>query len=234
MERIRMKDLPEGERPYEKCLRCGPECLTDAELLAAIIRTGSRGESSLALSERLLALGRPGDGLVALLHHSLTDLTKIRGIGPVKGVQLACVGELSKRAWKRQALEERQTFHSPEEIAAYCMEDMRHLETEEVRALFLDTRQTLLKETVLSRGTVNASVLSPREVLIEALRCRAVSLVLVHNHPSGDPTPSRDDKLLTQRIREAANVIGIPLIDHIVIGDLRFFSFRQENLLIKS
>ena len=111
------------------------------------------------------------------------------------------------------------------------MEDMRHLEKEEIRAMFLDTKQALLKDVLLSRGTVNASVLSPREVLIEALRCRAVTMVLVHNHPSGDPTPSREDINLTRRICEAGGLVGIPLIDHIVIGDLRYLSFREQNLL---
>ncbi len=231
MERIRMKDMPAGERPYEKCLRDGPARLSDAELLSVIIRTGSKGETSLELAEQILNLGEPGDGLVGLLHHSLPDLMKVRGIGMVKGVQLACIGELSRRIWKRKSRSNRLVFTSPQEIADYYMEDMRHLEKEEIRAMFLDTKQTLLKDACLSKGTVNASVLSPREVLIEALRCRAVTMALVHNHPSGDPSPSKEDLALTRRIREAGNLVGITLIDHIIIGDLCYLSFREQNLL---
>ena len=111
------------------------------------------------------------------------------------------------------------------------MEDMRHLEQEEIRVMFLNTKQAMIRDQIMARGTVNASVMTPREVLIEGLRCRAVSMVLVHNHPSGDPTPSRADMLLTQRLKEAGDLVGITLIDHIVIGDRRYLSFREENLM---
>lgn len=231
MERIRMKDLPAENRPYEKCLQAGPKSLSDGELLAVIIRTGSREDTSLALAEKLLALGSPGDGLLGLLHHSLTDLTEIKGIGKVKAIQLLCIGELSRRIWKRKAQERSQTFKHPEDISAYYMEDMRHLEQEEIHAMFFNTKQVMIKELLLARGTVNASVMTPRELLIEALRCRAVSMVLIHNHPSGDTAPSRADILLTRRVKEAGDVIGIQLIDHIIIGDRCYLSFRQQLLL---
>jgi len=231
MERIRMKDLPAENRPYEKCLQAGPKSLSDGELLAVIIRTGSREDTSLALAEKLLALGSPGDGLLGLLHHSLTDLTEIKGIGKVKAIQLLCIGELSRRIWKRKAQERSLTFKHPEDISAYYMEDMRHLEQEEIHAMFFNTKQVMIKELLLARGTVNASVMTPRELLIEALRCRAVSMVLIHNHPSGDTAPSRADILLTRRVKEAGDVIGIQLIDHIIIGDRCYLSFRQQHLL---
>lgn len=231
MERIRMKDLPNEDRPYEKCLRQGPEALEDAELLAVIIRTGSREESSLELAGRILALGSPGEGLLGLLHHSLADFSAIKGVGTVKGAQLLCIGELSRRIWKRKARENALTFEGPEEIAAYYMEDMRHLEQEEIRVMFLNTKQALIRELTLSKGTVNASVITPREILIEALRCLAVGMVLVHNHPSGDPAPSQADKLLTQRIREAGELVGISLLDHIIIGDKEYLSFREQNII---
>ena len=231
MERIRMKDLPAENRPYEKCLQAGPKSLSDGELLAVIIRTGSREDTSLALAEKLLALGSPGGGLLGLLHHSLTDLTEIKGIGKVKAIQLLCIGELSRRIWKRKAQERPQTFKHPEDISAYYMEDMRHLEQEEIHAMFFNTKQVMIKELLLARGTVNASVMTPRELLIEALRCRAVSMVLVHNHPRGDTAPSRADILLTRRVKEAGDVIGIQLIDHIIIGDRCYLSFRQQHLL---
>lgn len=231
MERIRMKDLPNEDRPYEKCLRQGPEALEDAELLAVIIRTGSREESSLELAGRILALGSPGEGLLGLLHHSLADFSSIKGVGTVKGAQLLCIGELSRRIWKRKARENALTFEGPEEIAAYYMEDMCHLEQEEIRVMFLNTKQALIRELTLSKGTVNASVITPREILIEALRCLAVGMVLVHNHPSGDPAPSQADKLLTQRIREAGELVGVSLLDHIIIGDKEYLSFREQNII---
>ena len=215
MERIRIKDLPHKDRPYEKCLSLGPDSLSDTELLA----------------DSLLALGSPGDGLLGLLHHSLDDFTRIKGVGKVKGVQLLCIGELSKRIWKRKASEHTLYFGRPEEISDYYMEDMRHLEQEEIRVMVLNTKQAMVRDQIMARGTVNASVMTPREVLIEGLRCRAVSMVLVHNHPSGDPTPSRADILLTKRLKEAGDLVGITLIDHIVIGDRRYLSFREENLM---
>jgi len=231
MERIRIKDLPHKDRPYEKCLSLGPDSLSDTELLAVILRTGSREGNSLDLADSLLALGSPGDGLLGLLHHSLDDFMGIKGVGKVKGVQLLCIGELSKRIWKRKASEHALYFGHPEEISDYYMEDMRHLEQEEIRVMFLNTKQAMIRDQIMARRTVNASVMTPREVLIEGLRCRAVSMVLVHNHPSGDPTPSRADMLLTKRLKEAGELVGITLIDHVVIGDRRYLSFREENLM---
>lgn len=170
MERIRIKDLPHKDRPYEKCLRLGPDSLSDTELLAVILRTGSREGNSLNLADSLLALGNPGDGLLGLLHHSLDDFMGIKGVGKVKGVQLLCIGELSKRIWKRKASEHALYFGHPEEISDYYMEDMRHLEQEEIRVMFLNTKQAMIRDQIMTRGTVNASVMTPREVLIEGLR----------------------------------------------------------------
>ena len=229
MSEITMKELPLEERPYEKCFTHGPEALSDAELLSVIIRTGTKKDSSLALSRKILE-GEDG-GLLSLLHRSLPELMEIRGIGPVKASQLLCIGELSRRIWRQAASGETLSFHSPEAIAGYYMEEMRHREQEEFRAMFFNTKQVLIKELLVSRGTVNASLATPREIFIEALRYRAVSLILVHNHPSGDPEPSQSDMLLTRRVKEAGSLVGITLLDHIVIGDKRYVSFRQNELL---
>lgn len=231
MERIRMKDLPEPDRPYEKCLRLGPGALSDAELLAVIIRTGSREDSSLELAAKILALGGPGEGLLGLLHHSLADFCKIKGIGRTKGAQLQCVGELSRRIWNRQTRRQPLIFKEPKDIADYYMEDMRHLEREEIRVMYLNTKHSLIREHLVSRGTVNASVVTPREILIEALGCLAVGMILVHNHPSGDISPSQADILITRRVQEAGELVGVSLIDHIIIGDRSFLSFRQEKIM---
>ena len=142
-----------------------------------------------------------------------------------------CIGELSRRIWNCKARETPVSFTHPEQIADYYMEDMRHLEQEEIRVMFLNTQQNLIRDLLVSKGTVNASVVTPREILIEGLRCLAVSMILVHNHPSGDPSPSESDILLTRRVQEAGNVIGISLLDHIIIGDKRFLSFRQQQII---
>lgn len=230
-ERRRMKDIPKEERPYERCLSMGPEHLTEAELLAVLIRTGWADETSLELAQKILALNYPNQGILGLLHLSLEEFLNIKGIGKVKAIQLLCIGELSRRIWKQAAKPKRLILKEPGQIAEYCMEDMRHLEQEQVRALFFDTKQHLLREAVLSKGTVNASVISPREIYIEALRCGAVSLILVHNHPSGDPSPSRNDELLTRRVAEAGQALGIFLLDHIIIGDTTYISLRERGII---
>ena len=230
-KRKKMKDFPAQERPYERCLAMGPEHLTDAELLAVIIRTGSREETSLELAQKILALNYPNGGILGLLHLSLPEFMKIKGIGRVKAIQLLCIGELSRRIWKQGAKAASPDFRDPQDVAVYCMEDMRHLEQEQVRAMFFDTKQKLIRDVTLAKGTVNASVISPREIFIEGLRCGAVSLILVHNHPSGDPAPSRADRMLTGRVKEAGALIGITLIDHIVIGDRCYLSFREQKIL---
>ncbi|MEG1576997.1 MAG: DNA repair protein RadC [Clostridium sp.] len=230
MESLTMKEMPRADRPYEKCLSTGPGSLTDAELLAVILRTGSRGGPSLAVAAKVLNLNYPG-GILGLLHLSLPELMTIKGIGKVKGIELLCVGELSKRIWKTLTIEEAPTFNDPEVISAFYMEDMRHKEQEELHLMMLNTKNILIRESLIFRGTVNASMASPREMFIEAFRYHAVRIILVHNHPSGDPTPSREDGIFTNRVKEAGALLGIPLIDHIVIGDHSYFSFRERGII---
>lgn len=230
MKKIRMKDLPSYDRPYEKCQRLGPEVLSDAELLAVVIRTGSQECNSLQLAYQILSLGDSSEGIHGFLHLSLQQLMNIKGIGMVKATQVLCIGELSKRMWKREAVSAVTSYHDPRAIANYYMEDMRHKEQEELHLMLLNTKNTLIKDIMVSRGTVNASIITPRELLIEALRYRAVYMILVHNHPSGDPTPSKEDLFLTKRVKESGSLIGIQLIDHIVIGDNTYVSFREEGM----
>jgi len=230
MEQRRMKDLPRMDRPYEKCTEGGPEALTDAELLAVILRTGTRGESSLELAKRLLAECQP-EGILGLLHLSLPELMELRGIGQVKGIELLCIGELSRRIWKSLVRENAPVFTDPALISGYYMEDMRHMEQEELHLMMLNTKNVLIRDSLIFRGTVNLSVASPREIFIEAVRYHAVSIILVHNHPSGDPSPSREDKKLTVQIREAGALLGIRLLDHIIIGDQTYFSFKERGIL---
>ena len=231
MDHITMKNLPSELRPYERFLERGARELTDAELLSILLRTGSRGENSLELAERLLALSGPGEGILGLLHFTLPQLMSVRGIGQVKGVQLLCVGELSRRIWKKKAASRHSSFQSPEQVADYYREDLRHCSQEQFYLMMLNTRQVLIGDVLMSKGTVNASLASAREIFIEALRYQAVNLILVHNHPSGDPSPSRADIALTERVKQAGELIGIRLQDHVIIGDDQYVSMKERGYI---
>ena len=215
------------ELPYERFLRFGAENLTEAELLAIIIRTGTREKSALELAEQVLELARyPKEGLLGLYDVSVEELQSISGIGEVKAVKLKCLAELSMRintARARAGI----NFKSSGQVAAYFMEKLRHRSTECVVLACLDTKGQLLCEKRLSEGSVNMSLIAPREVFMTALKCRAVNIILVHNHPSGDPAPSRSDIELTRNVRETGEKLGIPLLDHIVIGDNCYVSFKE-------
>ena len=224
-----MMQIPEAERPYEKCESAGERYLTDAELLSIVLRSGVSGESALDLARRLVDfLGY--DGLSGLYHMTAAQLTQVRGVGRIRALQLKCIAELSRRIAREQS-KDMLCFEDAESIAAYYMEDYRHEEQEKVLLLMLDSKNHLLGEEVISTGTVNMSLISPREVFLSALRFRSVSIILLHNHPSGDPTPSEQDILITDRIRESGEMIGITLLDHIIIGDRIAVSLRKEGFL---
>ena len=223
-----MKELYQDERPYEKCQRFGAENLTDAELLAVILRTGTKGENSLELARRILHPDFGGKGLLSLHRWTQERLMKIRGIGRVKAVQILCLAELAKRMAKETAAEG-MDFSSPEKIARYYMEDMRHRNREVLKLLLLNTRSRLISECNVSVGTVDMALVSPRELFVEALRTGASSMILLHNHPSGDPEPSGEDIRITRRVYEAGMLIGIELLDHIIIGDQCFVSLKDRG-----
>ena len=227
---LTMKELPDSERPYEKCRALGPAYLSDAELLAVVLRSGTPGQTALALSQRLLARRGEKNGLTAVVRLSFQELIRLPGIGPVKAVQLQCVGELARRIAKASARDGVE-LNRPEAIARYFMEALRYKTQDEMVVAMFDTRGRLLRETVISRGTVNASLVTPREVFLEAMRQEAVYIVLLHNHPSGDPTPSREDIRLTKRMQEAGELLEIPVLDHIIIGDNRYLSFKERGYI---
>lgn len=230
VETVCMKELPMSERPYEKCVRYGPEALSDSELLAVVIRTGSRGEGAVDLAKRVLC-HLPEKNLGGLFHISVEQLQEIHGIGMVKSVQLKCMAEFTKRMVRSSMQAEKLQCNEPEQVAAYYIQQMRFLETEQVRLLVLDGKNALSKEIVISNGSFNASAAAPREIFYNALKYKAVNIILLHNHPSGDPTPSKEDMLMTKRIQEVGHMIGIELLDHIVIGDNRYISFRESGYL---
>ena len=220
-EKDELKDL----MPYEKCMALGANSLTDTELVAAIIKTGTSGKSAKELATDILdSAGRRG--LTGLIDMSLEQLMDIKGIGMAKAAQLKCICELSRRIAKKQA-SDRLDFSSPSAIAEYYMEDMRHLSKERLVLIMLDSRLRLIKDVVLSVGTINSSPISPSEVFYEACRNRAVSIVLLHNHPSGDSNPSRQDIEVTIQVLKAGRILGIHLIDHIIIGDNNYTSLNE-------
>ena len=224
-----MKEIPKEERPYEKCEQKGVQSLSDEELLAIILRTGTHGENVLSLARKILY--HAGEtGLLGIHQFSMERLMSIKGIGKVKAIQISCISELAKRLSKA-CYQDALSFSSPSAIAKYYMEDLRHERQEVMKLLMLNSKSKLLGETNISRGTVNASLITPRELFIEALQKNAVSIVIMHNHPSGDPTPSREDMLITKRILDAGALIGIELLDHIIIGNNCYISFREEGIL---
>lgn len=168
---------------------------------------------------------------MGLLHFSMQEFMEIKGIGRVKGAQLLCIGELSRRIWKRLAHSESSVFKHPLDLVNYFAEDLRHLEQEQVFAAFLNIRGVLLRAVCIAQGTVDACVVTPREIFIEAFKYHAVSLVLVHNHPSGDPSPSQADLSLTERVKKAGDLVGIRLLDHIIIGDNSYISLKERGIL---
>ena len=223
-----MKETIEENRPYEKFISKGPKALTDSELLAIIIRTGTYEKTSVSLCENVLSLSK--NGIAGLCDLSIKELMNLKGIGRVKAIQIKCIAELSSRI-ARAGISHKTEFTSPDLIAKYYMEDMRHLKTEHLMVAMLNTKHLFIGDFELSKGTVNSSVISPREAYIAALKSDAVYIVLIHNHPSGDPTPSREDIIATSRMKDAGLIIGITLIDHIIIGDNKYISLKQQGLL---
>jgi DNA repair protein RadC len=223
-----MKELPESELPYEKYLQIGTAGLSDADLLAIILRCGSKKLSALQLAREVLC--RKQKSLLNLHQMSVDELMDIPGIGKVKAIQLKCIAELSKRM---AAMPYRKNIqlNRPDTIAAYYMEKLRHETKEELLIVMFDVKNHFLEDEVLSIGTVNASLVSPREIFLRALKSQAVNIILLHNHPSGDPGPSHEDIKATLQVAECGKMLGITLADHIIIGDHQYISFREKGML---
>ena len=223
-----LKSYPECERPYERCEEYGAEALSDAELLAVILRSGKKGLDVKQLAVNVLTA--IGGSLGGLCNADITELSEVKGIGRVKAIQLVCVAQIAKRIWKAGYKPKEQIFHV-EDAAAYYMQDLRHMETEHVYVLMLDTRMHRIGEYLASIGSVNSSQVPVREIIRESLRHNAVHIILIHNHPSGDPVPSGPDKEISHNLYLACRVSGITLVDSIIIGDGKYYSFREEGIL---
>ncbi|MGG3689610.1 RadC family protein [Caldifermentibacillus hisashii] len=226
-QQLLIKDFPKEERPRERFIHHGPSSLSNQELLAIILRTGTKNESVLQLAQRLI---KEFQGLRMLMNASLEELTKIKGVGEAKAIQLLAAIELGKRIANMKN-EERYVIRSPEDGANYVMEEMRFLTQEHFVCLFLNTKNEVIHKQTIFIGSLNASIVHPRELFKEAFRRSAASMICLHNHPSGNPEPSREDIEVTRRLVECGKILGVDVLDHIIIGDKRYVSLKEKGYL---
>ena len=231
MAQLKISELPQDERPREKLTKRGAEALTNAELIAILLRTGLRGANAVQVASKLLQrFGSLGD----LSRCTAEEISQTPGIGPVKALELVATFKLGQRLAAETI--SRQKIDTPELVNAMLSEEMRALHKESLRVLLLDTRYHLLRMEEVSRGSVNESIAHPRDVFRPAIIASAYAVIVVHNHPSGDPSPSQADHSLTRRLAEAAELLQIKLLDHIIIGAPAegrppYFSFREAGVL---
>ena len=226
-QKILIKDVPVEERPRERMTRYGAAVLNHAELLAILLRTGTVSESAVDLAKRVL---HESGGLRDLVTMSIDEMTKIKGIGVAKALQIKAGFELGKRASK-SFFGERHTIRSPEDVSRMLMEELRYEQKEKFLCVFLNTKNHVIGQEVLSIGSLNATIVHPREVFRAAIQKSSSAIICVHNHPSGDPTPSREDIDMTTRLIEAGLIVGIDVLDHIIIGDQTFVSLKEQGLM---
>ncbi len=224
--RLTIKEMPSDERPQEKLKLRGAASLSNGELLAILLRTGLPGETVVDVAQRLLATH---GGLLGLSRVDYADLCKERGLGEVKAAKLKAAVELARRLQVERP-DERARVSSPEDIAALVSSEMAALDQEELRVILLNTKNEVLRIVTVYRGSVNAAQIRVAEIFKEAIRHNAPSLVIIHNHPSGDPTPSGDDIAVTRELVQAGRLLDIEVLDHLVIGDGRHTSMRRKGL----
>ena len=228
-----IREMPEDERPRERLKKRGPLALTEAELVAILLRTGTKGVSAVQLAQELI---RQFGALDQLAGAPLEAIAKTKGVGETKAIQLKAAFELARRLaeYSRSAM---RIITTPAEAAACVREDFRLLDREEFHVLLLSTKNTRLKICQVSRGSLNASVVEPREVFKDAITASAAGMILLHNHPSGDPTPSSEDIAITRRLVKAGELLGIAVHDHIILGqqldgrDQDFVSLKELGLI---
>ncbi|MGD0016534.1 MAG: DNA repair protein RadC [Verrucomicrobiia bacterium] len=229
-----IREMPESDRPRERLKQRGAVSLSNAELLAILLRTGVKGQSAVQLAQELLKVH--GNSLDELVRVPLEALAKVKGIGSTKAVQLKAAFELARRL-SEESREQRQVLTTPEDAAAVARPVMQHLNHEEFRVLLLNTKHALIKVSEVSRGSLNASIVEPREVFRDAIATSAAAVILAHNHPSGDPTPSAEDVSITKRLVKAGELLGISVLDHVIIGqrtkgrDRDFASLKELGLV---
>lgn len=225
---MKIKDLPEMEKPYEKFENYGAERLSDAELLAIIIKSGTKDKTSVELAQEILLLDSEKRGLNFLKEVSIDDLRKIKGLGRVKAIQLKATIELANRISKPYKIL-RKTVTSPDDVAEVLMSDMKDSSQEMMKVVVLNVKNEIVRVSTISLGTANSTLIEARDVFKEAIRANCTRIIVAHNHPSGDPTPSKSDIVFSVRLRDAGKLIGIELLDHVIIGNDRFCSLKRMN-----
>jgi len=222
-----IRDVNIADRPRERLLRQGAMSLSNQELLAILLRTGTKEESVLVLANRVLSTF---ERLHHLKHATIEEMVAIKGIGEVKAIQILAAIELGRRLSQKQN-DDKYTVRSPQDAAAYLMPDMTSLSQEHFVVLFLDVKNQIIHKKTIFIGGLNASIVHPREIFREAVKRSAASIICAHNHPSGVPTPSPEDIEVTKRIQEAGYIIGIELLDHVIIGDHQFISLKEKGFI---
>lgn len=224
---LTLRDIPKEERPRERMLQFGAQVLSNSELIAILLRTGTVAESAVGLAQRVLA---EAGGLRNLVNLRTEQLTNIKGIGVAKALQVQAGIELGRRLAQSE-LDPAEIVRSPQDVARYVMEDLRYLQKEHFVCLFLNTKNHVIAQETLSIGSLNASIVHPREVFRAAIERGSYALICIHNHPSGDPTPSPEDLEMTHRLVEAGNIIGIDILDHLIIGEQKYVSLKEQGLM---
>lgn len=227
MKSITIKDMPKQERPRERLLKHGANHISNQELIAILLGSGTRNETAMDLANRVLM---HFEGLSLLRDATIEELTAIKGIGIAKGVKVLAAMELGKRMSSLKQ-EESYFIRTPEDGANFVMEDMKNLKQEHFVVLFLNTKNKVIHRKTIFIGGLNSSIVHPREVFREAVRHSAASIICLHNHPSGDPTPSREDIYVTNRLVKSGKMMGIEVLDHIIIGNRQFVSLKEKGYI---
>lgn len=229
-----IKQMPEDDRPQEKLIKYGPEILSNAELVALIIRTGSKkGDTAIDIARNMftsLKSENDRDGLNALKNATLKDLTKVEGIGEAKAAMILAAVQLGVRLSQSQ-YDTKMRITSPSIAANYVMSEMSSLKSEHFRIMTLNTKKEINYVREISKGIINMTIVHPREIFRAAIEDNAHSIILLHNHPTGDPTPSDEDIRLTNKLMDSAEILGIEIVDHIIIGNNKYYSFLEKGLI---
>lgn len=223
---MRIKDLPKTEKPYEKIENYGAECLSNAELLAVIIKTGTKNVTAIEIAQQILLLDKENKGLGFLKNVSIEELKNINGLGRVKSIQMKALAEFAIRFSKPQIIA-RKIITSPEDVAKILMLEMKDETQEIVKTLILNNQNELIRIVTNAVGTGNSSYVEVKDIFKEAIKSNAMKIIVVHNHPSGFVEPSKEDIKFTQKIKNAGELMGIELLDHIIIGSTTFASMKR-------
>jgi len=222
-----IKEMPTLERPREKMINYGSNTLSNAELIAILIGSGNAKKNAIELSSEII---NNFGGLIALTDITHEELTSIRGIGDAKACNILAALELNKRV-SAYALKKRLKITSPNDVCNIFMDELRYDKKEKFIIVLLNTKSEIISKELISIGNLNSSIVHPREVYKYAIKKSAASVLFIHNHPSGNPDPSKNDKNITRRLTEVGEIIGINVVDHIIIGNNRYFSFKENNLI---